>query len=452
MNMQTRLSPPAAGKAGQHTLSLVAPLPMTAPGSPWLVGRDPEPRARRDLLRGVTVHGAARVVGGHAGSAESALLEATAGSAADAGMRVLHCAGVRSSNPSGLAGLLRILRPVLKNPGRTLAAGRLEAVEMLPVGTAPDQGGLPRLSFAVLGLLESVGAVRPLLVTVDDRDARDEPGGYVLSFVARRTEGHPTALLMSARPHRTRQVSVAGLPETLLGPLAAAPSAELDALPYASAWSYRPVSAMAPGATRLPSGTRDPLLAAALRPAGDLPPLLSAAPRIGGVRQGFATSEPAECEDLDRDAEALFARAFAGDLSHRPVLEAPLHLAQGRWLRRRRRYAGSRATLLRTAATFTEMGAEARTGRITEEPRASVERPEGGAADARQPAAAPGLLTAQELRIAQLAGRGLSNREIGEQLGLSPRTVETHLYRIFPRLGVTARAQLTQVLRDQHGG
>ncbi|MFE7707805.1 response regulator transcription factor [Streptomyces sp. NPDC057486] len=315
MNMQTRLSPPAAGKAGQHTLSPAAPLPVTAPGSPGLVGRDPELRARQDVPCGVTGHGSARAVGGQAGPADSALPEATAGSAADAGICVLHCAGVRSSNPPGLCGLLRILRPALRNRGRTPAAGRLEAVEMLPVGTAPGRVGLLRLSFAVLGLLESMGAVRPLLVTVDDRDARDEPGGYVHSFV-----------------------------------------------------------------------------------------------------------------------------------------EAPLHLAQGRWLRRRRRYAGSRATLLQTAATYTEMGAEARTGRITEEPRASVEQPEGGAADGGRPAAAPGLLTAQELRIAELAGRGLSNREIGEQLGLSPRTVETYLYRIFPRLGVTARAQLAQVLRDHHGG
>lgn len=57
------------------------------------------------------------------------------------------------------------------------------------------------------------------------------------------------------------------------------------------------------------------------------------------------------------------------------------------------------------------------------------------------------MLTARELRIAELAGRGLSNREIGERLGLSPRTVGACLYRIFPRLGVTARAQLGEVLK-----
>jgi len=63
------------------------------------------------------------------------------------------------------------------------------------------------------------------------------------------------------------------------------------------------------------------------------------------------------------------------------------------------------------------------------------------------PPAAHGLLTARERRVAELAGCGLSNREIGELLDLTPRTVAVCLYRIFPRLGVTERAQLTKVLR-----
>ena len=46
----------------------------------------------------------------------------------------------------------------------------------------------------------------------------------------------------------------------------------------------------------------------------------------------------------------------------------------------------------------------------------------------------------------QLAAEGLSNREIGEQLYLSHRTVESHLYRLFPKLGVTSRAQLRDAL------
>jgi DNA-binding NarL/FixJ family response regulator len=57
----------------------------------------------------------------------------------------------------------------------------------------------------------------------------------------------------------------------------------------------------------------------------------------------------------------------------------------------------------------------------------------------------------QELQIAQLAAEGLSNREIGEQLYLSHRTVESHLYRLFPKLGVTSRAQLRDALNPAPG-
>jgi DNA-binding NarL/FixJ family response regulator len=55
-------------------------------------------------------------------------------------------------------------------------------------------------------------------------------------------------------------------------------------------------------------------------------------------------------------------------------------------------------------------------------------------------------LTAQELQIAQLAATGLSNREIGQRLYLSHRTISTHLYRVFPRLGITSRAELSTAL------
>ncbi|WP_424860487.1 response regulator transcription factor [Streptomyces sp. MMS24-I29] len=62
------------------------------------------------------------------------------------------------------------------------------------------------------------------------------------------------------------------------------------------------------------------------------------------------------------------------------------------------------------------------------------------------PAAEPFGLTGQELRIARLTATGLSNKEIGRQLQLSPRTVAAHLYKIFPKLGITSRAALAHAL------
>jgi DNA-binding NarL/FixJ family response regulator len=60
--------------------------------------------------------------------------------------------------------------------------------------------------------------------------------------------------------------------------------------------------------------------------------------------------------------------------------------------------------------------------------------------------AALSTLSAQELQIAKLAVQGLSNKEIGQRLYLSPRTVGSHLYRIFPKLGITSRTQLASRL------
>jgi DNA-binding NarL/FixJ family response regulator len=57
-------------------------------------------------------------------------------------------------------------------------------------------------------------------------------------------------------------------------------------------------------------------------------------------------------------------------------------------------------------------------------------------------------LTAQEAQIAQLASEGLTNPEIGAKLFLSPRTIEWHLRRIYPKLGVASRRELRAALRS----
>jgi DNA-binding NarL/FixJ family response regulator len=100
----------------------------------------------------------------------------------------------------------------------------------------------------------------------------------------------------------------------------------------------------------------------------------------------------------------------------------------------------SRAPLREAVEAFDALGLLRYAERARRELRASGERvrsrSRGGWAE----------LSPQELQIAQLAAEGLSNREIGEQLYLSHRTVESHLYRLFPKLGVTSRAQLRGAL------
>jgi DNA-binding NarL/FixJ family response regulator len=61
-----------------------------------------------------------------------------------------------------------------------------------------------------------------------------------------------------------------------------------------------------------------------------------------------------------------------------------------------------------------------------------------GESSRRRDPAACDQLTARELQIAHLAAEGLSDREIGEQLNVCHRTIGTHLYRVFPKLGITA--------------
>ncbi len=51
-------------------------------------------------------------------------------------------------------------------------------------------------------------------------------------------------------------------------------------------------------------------------------------------------------------------------------------------------------------------------------------------------------LTPAEHRVAGLAAGGKSNREIAQQLYITPRTVETHLTHVFQKLHIVARAEL----------
>jgi DNA-binding CsgD family transcriptional regulator len=145
----------------------------------------------------------------------------------------------------------------------------------------------------------------------------------------------------------------------------------------------------------------------------------------------------------DDQAEPLYAAALANDMAGYPFLRARTLFSLGRWLRRRRRSAESRSPLRESVALFDALGASAWSRRARQELRATGEKVGRRAPDLRD------RLTAQELQIAQLAAEGLSNRQIAERLFLSPRTIGGHLYRIFPKLEITARAQLRDAFADR---
>jgi len=142
----------------------------------------------------------------------------------------------------------------------------------------------------------------------------------------------------------------------------------------------------------------------------------------------------------EAEAEARFADAIAYASADWPYYHARAQLAYGVWLRRRRRVADSREPLREAAETLDALGSARRAERARRELRAS------GETVRRRTPEAWDQLTPQELQIAQLAAAGLSNRQIGERLYLSHRTVGTHLHRLFPKLGVSSRAELGAAL------
>lgn len=113
-----------------------------------------------------------------------------------------------------------------------------------------------------------------------------------------------------------------------------------------------------------------------------------------------------------------------------------LSLAHGMLLRRTRRPRASRTTLqlaLDGAVAMRARGWEV---------RARGEMHAASGFHAGDGTGRLALLSAQELRIARLAARGLSNAAIAVELSLSPRTVSSHLYRIFPKLSIGSRVEL----------
>jgi len=141
-------------------------------------------------------------------------------------------------------------------------------------------------------------------------------------------------------------------------------------------------------------------------------------------------------------ADGLFLAALATDAAEEwPFELARTELCYGQWLRRQRRVIAARPVLRAALDRFTMLGAHVWADRARSELRAAGVR-------LGPPSRTPALdeLTPQQLHIAQLAARGLTNREIGAQLYLSPRTVSFHLYNIFPKLHVTTRAQLASLL------
>ncbi|WP_083401823.1 helix-turn-helix transcriptional regulator [Pseudofrankia sp. EUN1h] len=208
--------------------------------------------------------------------------------------------------------------------------------------------------------------------------------------------------------------------------------------------------------------------------------LAAVSPRLALLVAG---AEAFVADGADRQAKAFEAALAVADAARWTFDHARLQLAHGEALRRDREIIRARRPLREALETFDRLGARLWADRARSELRAAgvtvAARPlspsavglaaeqadaasagadkgagaAAGAGPAAAVAAGPGRsagrverLTPQELQIAQLAATGLTNKQIGEKLFLGHRTVSAHLYRIFPKLGITSRAALRDAL------
>ncbi|NRQ32395.1 AAA family ATPase [Nonomuraea sp. NN258] len=150
-------------------------------------------------------------------------------------------------------------------------------------------------------------------------------------------------------------------------------------------------------------------------------------------------------------ADAAYARAVVlHGRGGRPFERARTELLYGEWLRRNRRRAESRPLLESALEIFERLGARPWIERARNELRAAGKRHQTGDLGERAAADVAALLTAQELQIVRMAADGMSNREIGARLFLSPRTVGYHLHKAFPKLNVASRGELARLPLAAH--
>ena len=172
---------------------------------------------------------------------------------------------------------------------------------------------------------------------------------------------------------------------------------------------------------------------AAMRDAG----IAALSPRLALLSGGSAAIAAGE-----ESATELFEQALAIlGVARWPFDLARVRLAYGEHLRRSRAIAGARTQLTAALVSFEQLGARPWATRARRELRASGQVATGELGGSI-------VLTPQELEIATLVAGGLTNKEIGQRLYLSHRTVGAHLYRMFPKLGIKSRSALADALRS----
>ncbi|ORB00704.1 LuxR family transcriptional regulator [Mycobacterium intermedium] len=304
-----------------------------------------------------------------------------------------------------------------------LAAGRLSGARAAVESGPPSQRtGATDLDMIRLALLAEVA------VHTDDRnllqqmanDARNAyPGG---SAVVRRAAAHALALTAWQRDDVHEAMRWLGGDISLLG------------TPLTPEVLHLVILAARVASAAGDAGLRARVLQAIDALERERPPV----PLFSGVA-GHARGM------LEHDADALMTAAELLQSSARPLLYASAAEDAGAELARIDRHDAAVTQLNAAFDTFTDYEALAdarRVGRTLR--RLGVER-----RIVAHPRAKSGWdsLTDSELTVINLIAQGATNRAVAAQLHLSPNTVKTHVHNAFAKLGITSRAQLTQLIR-----
>ncbi|MET8285273.1 AAA family ATPase [Streptomyces sp. NPDC005132] len=157
------------------------------------------------------------------------------------------------------------------------------------------------------------------------------------------------------------------------------------------------------------------------------------------------TAQAHRCAALtspDTQAEQHYLAALDLHTDSNDFDRARTHLLYGEWLRRSRRNIDARDQLRTALKNFDQLNARPWAHRARTELQAA-----GETHDPSDATDSPlTRLSAQEREVVRLAATGATNREIATHLFLSPRTVAHHLYRAFPKLGISSRTELANLL------
>jgi len=168
---------------------------------------------------------------------------------------------------------------------------------------------------------------------------------------------------------------------------------------------------------------------------------LSERTRASGTQ--WALGIEARCRALLSDDESLYQESVERLARSRATVElARSRLLYGEWLRRENRRIDAREQLRTAHELFSRMGAEAFADRARRELSAT------GETVRKRTVETVDELTTQEAQVARLAAQGRTNPEIGALLFISPRTVEYHLHKVFPKLGISSRRELRKALQN----